>query len=400
MSKELKDILVGLFVLIIAMSDAVYIMTTDAMGLGYNKVRFYAFSIILVLLTIVYFFNNQHGIPQRARSSAFTMIIIVIVLFYSTRFFYDYNNGHYNSLFLSLFSRFAAPILVGISMLGDNRVLEKVEKALPLFVFYFTIILARYILSANVDVNLATTFQSESGITYQTLSYYSIYMYGFAMYLLSYGLLSKFWKVVFWGLAMLCVVLCIMTGGRGAIVLGVVFTLFFFGKKMSFSSVMIAIVFVGVFVVLLDLLQSNALFEQGLGRITGSFGDREAMENDSRHEYWNIAKRSFSTSPIWGHGLGSIFYEVGQYSHNVFLDVLCEGGILLLSLFAANLFKFASIFRKISKRDNKLNIILTIFLCGFILLCFSGYYLAETSIWLPLAYILPHKFLRTIKKIT
>ena len=39
MSKELKDILVGLFVLIIAMSDAVYIITTDAMGLGYNKVR-------------------------------------------------------------------------------------------------------------------------------------------------------------------------------------------------------------------------------------------------------------------------------------------------------------------------------------------------------------------------
>ena len=59
------------------------------------------------------------------------------------------------------------------------------------------------------------------------------------------------------------------------------------------------------------------------------FGNTEAIGTDNRWIRWNLAWNAFTKSPVFGHGLGSVFYEVGFYSHNIFTDMLCEGGVVL-----------------------------------------------------------------------
>ena len=141
-------------------------------------------------------------------------------------------------------------------------------------------------------------------------------------------------------------------------------------------------------------IQSHSLFEMGSERILGFFSSKDAIENDVRWERITLAWNSFLSSPLLGHGLGSIFFEMGQYSHNVFTDMLCEGGLLVFILFLHNIIKFISIYRWKVKNNSRLNIIFTLFLSGFVLLFFSGYYLVEMSIWLPLAYVLPQSYLK------
>lgn len=137
--------------------------------------------------------------------------------------------------------------------------------------------------------------------------------------------------------------------------------------------------------------ENGYLLDMGISRIMNFWSDSSAIEQDSRWIRWNLAWNAFEESPIWGNGIGSVFYKVGFYSHNIFTDLLCEGGILLTGVCIYILFRFLVKIKYLISCDRKFELILIIFLCSFVNILFSGYYLSETGIWLSFMYILGYK---------
>ena len=390
MLKYLKDISSGFFILVVAFSYSIYFVIATFLGIPQEGVVFRLYSGILAVVVAFVFFLSIHRIPRRIYIGGLLLCAIIILLYFSTRCFYDEVNNRYTSYFLSMGVRFIPAVLTGMYMLSHDDIMKKVEYALLPFILLYTITLASVAFTANIGVNIAQTFNTDF-LNYQSISYYSIFAFGFNMYLIvqcsnSY---TRYRRYILIALAILQVIITIMAGGRGAFVLGCVFTLYFALKHITFSK-LISYILIGLAVLLTinAILSDNEIFEMGFERIFNFFGNTEAIGTDNRWIRWNLAWNAFTKSPVFGHGLGSVFYEVGSYSHNIFTDMLCEGGVVLFLIFIFVLMKFIRASQILITEDYRNEIIVIVFLCSFVMNSFSGYYLSDTGIWLSLTYVL------------
>lgn len=390
MLKYLKDISSGFFILVVAFSYSIYFLIATFLGIPQEGVVFRLYSGILAVVVAFVFFLSIHRIPRRIYIGGLLLCAIIILLYFSTRCFYDEVNNRYTSYFLSMGVRFIPAVLTGMYMLSHDDIMKKVEYALLPFILLYTITLASVAFTANIGVNIAQTFNTDF-LNYQSISYYSIFAFGFNMYLIvqcsnSY---TRYRRYILIALAILQVIITIMAGGRGAFVLGCVFTLYFALKHITFSK-LISYILIGLAVLLTinAILSDNEIFKMGFERIFNFFGNTEAIGTDNRWIRWNLAWNAFTKSPVFGHGLGSVFYEVGFYSHNIFTDMLCEGGVVLFLIFIFVLMKFIRASQILITEDYRNEIIVIVFLCSFVMNSFSGYYLSDTGIWLSLTYVL------------
>lgn len=390
MLKYLKDISSGFFILVVAFSYSIYFVIATFLGIPQEGVVFRLYSGILAVVVAFVFFLSIHRIPRRIYIGGLLLCAIIILLYFSTRCFYDEVNNRYTSYFLSMGVRFIPAVLTGMYMLSHDDIMKKVEYALLPFILLYTITLASVAFTANIGVNIAQTFNTDF-LNYQSISYYSIFAFGFNMYLIvqcsnSY---TRYRRYILIALAILQVIITIMAGGRGAFVLGCVFTLYFALKHITFSK-LISYILIGLAVLLTinAILSDNEIFKMGFERIFNFFGNTEAIGTDNRWIRWNLAWNAFTKSPVFGHGLGSVLYEVGFYSHNIFTDMLCEGGVVLFLIFIFVLMKFIRASQILITEDYRNEIIVIVFLCSFVMNSFSGYYLSDTGIWLSLTYVL------------
>lgn len=390
MLKYLKDISSGFFILVVVFSYSIYFVIATFLGIPQEGVVFRLYSGILAVVVAFVFFLSIHRIPRRIYIGGLLLCAIIILLYFSTRCFYDEVNNRYTSYFLSMGVRFIPAVLTGMYMLSHDDIMKKVEYALLPFILLYTITLASVAFTANIGVNIAQTFNTDF-LNYQSISYYSIFAFGFNMYLIvqcsnSY---TRYRRYILIALAILQVIITIMAGGRGAFVLGCVFTLYFALKHITFSK-LISYILIGLAVLLTinAILSDNEIFKMGFERIFNFFGNTEAIGTDNRWIRWNLAWNAFTKSPVFGHGLGSVFYEVGFYSHNIFTDMLCEGGVVLFLIFIFVLMKFIRASQILITEDYRNEIIVIVFLCSFVMNSFSGYYLSDTGIWLSLTYVL------------
>lgn len=390
MLKYLKNISSGFFILVVAFSYSIYFVIATFLGIPQEGVVFRLYSGILAVVVAFVFFLSIHRIPRRIYIGGLLLCAIIILLYFSTRCFYDEVNNRYTSYFLSMGVRFIPAVLTGMYMLSHDDIMKKVEYALLPFILLYTITLASVAFTANIGVNIAQTFNTDF-LNYQSISYYSIFAFGFNMYLIvqcsnSY---TRYRRYILIALAILQVIITIMAGGRGAFVLGCVFTLYFALKHITFSK-LISYILIGLAVLLTinAILSDNEIFKMGFERIFNFFGNTEAIGTDNRWIRWNLAWNAFTKSPVFGHGLGSVFYEVGFYSHNIFTDMLCEGGVVLFLIFIFVLMKFIRASQILITEDYRNEIIVIVFLCSFVMNSFSGYYLSDTGIWLSLTYVL------------
>ena len=390
MLKYLKDISSGFFILVVAFSYSIYFVIATFLGIPQEGVVFRLYSGILAVVVAFVFFLSIHRIPRRIYIGGLLLCAIIILLYFSTRCFYDEVNNRYTSYFLSMGVRFIPAVLTGMYMLSHDDIMKKVEYALLPFILLYTITLASVAFTANIGVNIAQTFNTDF-LNYQSISYYSIFAFGFNMYLIvqcsnSY---TRYRRYILIALAILQVIITIMAGGGGAFLVGWVFTLYFALKHITFSK-LISYILIGLAVLLTinAILSDNEIFKMGFERIFNFFGNTEAIGTDNRWIRWNLAWNAFTKSPVFGHGLGSVFYEVGFYSHNIFTDMLCEGGVVLFLIFIFVLMKFIRASQILITEDYRNEIIVIVFLCSFVMNSFSGYYLSDTGIWLSLTYVL------------
>lgn len=94
-----------------------------------------------------------------------------------------------------------------------------------------------------------------------------------------------------------------------------------------------------------------------------------------RESFTSVAMRGFWSSPIWGKGLNSFHYYTGRiYPHNIIVQLLFEGGLILFGLFST---LFTVAVNKLFKSKNANDMIAFVFLTP---VCFV-YYLMSSNVW-------------------
>lgn len=219
------------------------------------------------------------------------------------------------------------------------------------------------------------------GDTYERFKICSLRWYKYLYYIL----LPYFLFIIFF------------SGGRGGFVIVFIGTLLvFFLKKPPLMKVLkaIGIICVAVYVVfliikplwddsLLSMLQFN--FERIFSYISSSGLDMS--ETSNRDLVYNSAFECIGNSPIWGYGLYGYIDVFGYYPHNIFLELLMQGGLLYLTV--ALLFAITMINKLLimQKRDKSIYVLLPFMIFPCVQLQFTGSYMENPFFWFSLMFI-------------
>lgn len=323
---------------------------------------------------------------------AVLMFIIIGFSFVYTRFVYGTSDAMFVSEFKAYFAMVICTVL--ISMLIAWR--KKTDINLKI-VFVAIIILTLISFLSLVRSDSLTSggyIRDSSGMIYQNISYYSAHAFGLTIFHIAE---TKRIKELTWAYKIMCLIFlvvqastCFLSGGRGGLVLLVVLfvanILFYMGKKAyKFIIPVLFFVIITRFAIpwLVNQLDINI---KGLNRILNFLnGD---LFDDGRISLYIQSFSIFSEKPILGNGIGSVFYYLHSYSHNAFLDVLVETGIIGMAFLVVLIFVYIIKTISLFHQGSLFRFMTMIFICGITLNMFSGYVWVNPHIWLPLAVVL------------
>ena len=236
--------------------------------------------------------------------------------------------------------------------------------------------------------------RDSSGLIYQNVSYYSAHAFGLTLFHITE---TKKVKPLSWLYKIICLIYlivqvstCFLSGGRGGLVLLVILLissiLLYLGKKAY-----IIVVPAGIFIIIVRftvpwLINTLNINIKGLTRILSFLNGN--LIDDGRSSLYHKSFVLFQENPIIGNGIGSIFHYLDNYSHNMFLDILVETGIVGLIVFVVLLIVFIKKDVLLYRQGSLFRFLTIIFICGITLNMFSGYIWVNPHVWLPISVVL------------
>lgn len=247
-------------------------------------------------------------------------------------------------------SVFIVPILLEKS---KNWHLQKIK-----ILYFFT----GFSLLLFIIRNITTTFHwatiNYGGINYNDFTFVSAINILFGIVLIENKIKTKtLSRTLFFVLLILLLSFAtlFLSAGRSGIISAIMIVVIFIFRnfinfrikisKFILSSFLIVVIFI-----FFSLLSRNSKFElvsAGLERAVGfiNLGNTGPLINwsntSSRLPIYQDSLKLFFERPILGHGIGSVYmiHPTAYFSHNIFLDLLIEGGIMLLIIFILIIFK-------------------------------------------------------------
>lgn len=345
-------------------------------------------AILFSLLIFVYiFFDFIKGTVRRNEIRVLIVLFILILLYYLTHFFYPQAPDGYTSYLLVLGGECFPAAYIG-SKIARHGLKETYHH------FFILLIIITTYLQGTIGLKYATANElvnnDESGLNYQQLSYFMAYCFSYCCYFIAFTKFGKssFQKAIKFCLiltSIFCCIFCVISGGRGGLYFMLLYSILFLLICLKHhiigirSLVLLFIVIIST-IFLLDFY-FDAFNSVGLSRVLNRL-----TEHNTRSELYDYAIKAFYESPIFGNGLGSVWWTVGFYSHNIFLDVLSEVGIIGCILFIIIIAKATKKMIAASRHD-KLSLLFLIILFGAIFHdLFSGYWIGTMHIFMCCAY--------------
>lgn len=390
-----KRILFPLFALFVIFSDEIFYSLMSLLGItlesgmkSYVAVIIASIAYIMMLGDLI---NRKFIVRNRIQ---FFALIVILLLYGITSFIYPLSemNANYTSAILVFGSLCIPAAYVGMRLARGGY-----EYSLLSYLPYFLVFI-------SLSVGYAILYQSSQGLmlgneegdvfNYQNASYYMSFSCAFSVFYLFFVANKKktLWdKIVNMAIVIvifISVVGCISGGGRGAFVFLVlilaylVYRILLFAKSQSNSLNYFIILFFVAAVIIYISLRYNIFSSVGAQRVS------ENLTSDSiRTELWRMAFLLFTESPIIGHGLGSVWWEIGLYSHNMVLDFLVEMGIVGAAVMITVIISMLTRLFKGSKRSNLDMFMLLILLGILVQYTFSGYWFSSFNLFLVFGYV-------------
>lgn len=391
MSLSLKKYTFPLFALFVIFSDELFhgffVLSGSALGSGLKAYM------AVFIAGVTYYLLVKDVLTKKINKRSgllFFSLLILLVLYYLTHFLYPEGPMYHDyRAHLLLYGSMCIPAgYVGIRLskrFYDNEILV----LLPFFIIFISLVIGIAQLYIIKDGSILDG--EDAVLNYQQASYYFAYCFSYAVFYLYFyrqvnkSAFDKFVKITTALIIPICVLGCISSGGRGGFVyLGfIVLFLFYRIAKQNrkariklFGGIILGLIAIRVIFNYLDISDS-----QGFLRIFESRTD--AGRFDIQIIAWNV----FKESPLIGKGLGSIWWTVGFYSHNIFTDLLAETGIVGTIIILVLLIKQFFILNKRSFVSSFDFFILLIFLGVGIQSLFSGYWFAMPKLFLVFGYV-------------
>lgn len=317
-------------------------------------------------------------------------LIAIVLLYFLTQLFHDGSNPKYRSTLLLILAESIPAAYVGTRLaMSSSITMLKIDRLLPFFVIPLSITLG--IVGVGYAREAMLMREDESGLSYQSISYFMSYSYAYCAYYVFFSPLKntklhRFFSVIMLPDMLFCALMCLVSGGRGAFVFIIVisiYILYTLRKSMKGHTGFFILIIIGVSVAfLLAAFYFDIWNSAGMDRVVGRL-----TEDRERERLYRLAFQAFEASPVVGQGIGSIWYTVGYYSHNIIMDFLAETGVFGTSIFVYILYKTSiGLYRQL--RHQKIVVFLSmVFLGALVKNAFSGYYLGAFKLFMMCSYI-------------
>ncbi len=358
--------------------------TSGQMGILYAAVAAVTFIYVLVDL-----FKNK----WRMKYTFWVVIEVILFVLACLVFTVIYYNAfsELKSTILSFGSETICIMLLAYELSQKNNI-KNFGKWIPFFIVIVTAVTMYSVFWGKRALNGLTN--DTNGINYQNAAYYAANILGLNLfYLANYDDINKFKfidkiKILFYIIPFVEIVILINAGGRGGLLLGAALIGFYFiknirkilKKKVLFLSILGVVCAAVAFV----LIFKRDLVTIGFSRLMNFFSNKSTT---IRLQLLNDALEIFKSKPLFGYGVGSIWVTLGFYAHDMFIDLLCETGIIGTLIVTAVLVLYVIKQYACTKADKNDSFFFMIFICGFVMALFSGYYLSIPMLWFPVVYV-------------
>lgn len=384
--------LFALFALFVLFADELFFGYVSISGMGLESGMKSREAIVIA--GIAYILLIKDVLNQKLSNRNYTQLIVLIlllILYYITQFFFPLENksGNYMARLLVFGSLCIPACYVGMK-LASGKYNDALLRLLPAVVIVVSAIVAFAVITTSMMGSILN--DDEDVFNYQSASYYLSFCFSYSffyVFLYKDKRIHRFSKLETIGMLItlvVCVIGCILGGGRGAFVYLVcvcafmVYRLLKLAGKMKWSTIFL---FLGAVGFILILAQRFQVFDS-----TGFLRVMENLTNDdARIVLWKSAIKAFQESPLFGHGLGSIWWTVGFYSHNMLTDFLAETGLVGTTIFVVIIIKILVCLNNRSKYYSFDMFIYLVFLGVMIHNTFSGYWFSAPKLFFAFGYV-------------
>lgn len=362
----------------------------------YKEMVLISSGLFYVLMLLNLFKSNF--IIRKKMLNTIILAVIVLILYSITPLYYGENNEKWISYFLVLIGQIIPSVILGGFIGNQINIQKKMMRLAPILAIIFSFISFNAIMHPT-SVTTGGFVNNLNGLDYNSASYMSACAAGFGQYFIIMHdeikwfviFRSNLIKNTFFFLSVLNFFSILIGGGRGGLVTFICISICSLivaikKKKLTISTVIkyfivIVLILIIGFLVINGAMKSD-ISTSGFERILNTI---ETGDSSGRDSIWTTALTSFIDSPLFGHGLGSVFYELGEYSHNILIDCLLEQGILGILIL---IYMLSSTIKGLLKmyRDDRANYLWSLmFIYSLIQSFFSGYYLAQIPIYFTIS---------------
>ena len=359
-----------------------------------SKIMQYIFVVLTGIAFLFLWKEISTKMPLRSWRVLF-VLFIVPVLYWMTSASYDWLPDKYISYLLRYCSICISACIVGIYMTYHPCHYE-LDKLLPFFIIPIGLVLGSLCIDAMANMKI---IKSDSGLNYQALSYGMAELYAYSCYYVFFsdiGKRTKLLRVVMFVMIFYFSVLCLVTGGRGAVVYLCFISLFIVWLLLKDSRTNKALVFMVMALILVAFIGVASYIDiwstAGFARVA-----EKIIDTSNRIDIYDRAIDVFLDSHGFGFGLGSIWWTVGIYSHNVFLDLLAEVGIVGCLIVSSVFYLMIKRLLLLVYKDRSYLFILLCFLKTFVVTIFSSYWIASYQLWFAFGLVFSLKYYKVKK---
>lgn len=336
--------------------------------------------VLTILLKLIYGFNK-----------ADRSIVGVLALFGSLYFLTSlFAGSSMPDVYVSMLLRWGA-LCVSCTFLGNLYCMQNDYRLFCKLLFVSIVILTLLITVAySISLESLKLLDNENGLNYQNVAYYMALLFGMTSFILihlrkdeSHSIIMN---IVLLTLLLIQAIIAVFSGGRGGcllVVIEAIWLLLYLFKAKVVNKFFIIVVLMAIFIAGIYIVNKFELTE------TAGFSRMENFTRNNREDNYTLAMQSFEESVLIGHGLGSDFYsKLGYYYHNVFLDWLCEGGIIGCFILFIFFKKVSSVMIKAVRRNYLYGVPLVFFIYGCFVSLFSNYWFSSESYWMGIGVFL------------
>lgn len=409
--KRKKKVLLEQSILILGLVgyNFFYVMAS-ILGFEYTGIEnssSYLVYVVLVLAANFALFSKSSIIGRgRISSKDFFILLIMSVVFlsYITPSLFTGRINAIATTFFGYFLAFSLPAIFAAVYSSKLRTLFDMTKLLEVLMLLMTLSIIIKVIIPYFQGQRLLTFAG--AVYHQTGSYLAAFAFGLNLYFLFEGQYHerfKFFKSLLYRYFCYLLLLVqalgfILPGGRGGAVLGVVYFLYITLSQVTRRNLrtlakafVLVVFFAAVIILSWPLLMQNDVFRVGYSRATQFIAPGGGINwegTSGRDALYLNTVHLIKQRPVIGYGLYGMWDVINYYPHNLFLEVLLQGGIVYFVLFLWILLLFVRKLLRMINIDRRFKVLGVLFLYPFVMLMFSGTYLNTSQFWFVLVYVL------------